>query len=163
MSSRRADDLPDARDFDFLIGQWRVHHRKLRRRLVGDTEWQAFEGMSTAFPILGGAGNVDDNVLYGPDEPYRAVTVRRFDRATRCWSIWWLDDRDGRIDVPVVGRFENGLGCFLADDAFDGRPVKVRFVWSDVSADSARWEQAFSVDGGATWEVNWVMDFERLA
>ena len=159
---------PDARtgsavhDFDFYMGTWRVHHRRLAERLAGNEEWQQFEGTSRAWPILGGAGNIDDNVLELPAGAYRAVSLRSFDPKTGQWAIWWLDGRNpGRLDPPVVGRFENGVGTFIGDDAFNGKPILVRFIWSDITETTCRWEQAFSPDGGETWEVNWVMESTR--
>jgi hypothetical protein len=149
-------------DFDFLIGRWRVAHRRLRLRLAGCTEWEQFAGTSHASALLGGFGNVDDNWLDLPGGPYRAVSLRAFDVATGQWSIWWLDGRrPDHLDTPVRGGFSNGVGHFYADDVLDGRPIRVRFTWSAITADSARWEQAFSPDGGASWETNWVMAFER--
>ena len=91
----------------------------------------------------------------------KAAAFRRFDRETGLWSIWWHDARSSLLDPPVKGRFEDGVGRFFAEDTLDGRPIRVRFVWSDITSDSARWEQAFSPDGGASWEVNWIMTFER--
>ncbi len=152
-------------DFDFLAGSWRVRHRRLKERLARSTEWQEFEGTSAGQLILGGAGNLDDNVLELPSGTYRAATVRSFDPETGQWSIWWLDGRypRGPLDPPMVGRFEDGVGTFFAKDTFNGKPIVVRFIWSNISATTARWEQAFSTDDGATWEVNWEMDFARAA
>lgn len=153
-----------ADDFDFFIGDWRVHHRRLKERLADCREWVEFEGTTTAHKILGGFGNVDDNVLGLPEGPYRAATLRSFDPATGLWSIWWLDGRrPHRLDTPVVGRFEHGTGLFYADDTFDEMPIKVRFTWTLLDADAARWEQAFSADGGNSWETNWTMDFVRIS
>lgn len=149
--------------FDFLAGRWSVAHRRLRRRLVGDTCWEEFAGLCESRPIIGGLGNVDDNILEPPAGAYRAATVRLFDPPTGLWSIRWVDGRAPRLGPPVRGRFENGVGLFLGDDALDGRPVRVRFTWSGITARSARWDQAFSTDGGATWEPNWSMAFERAA
>jgi hypothetical protein len=88
--------------------------------------------------------------------------VRGYDPKAQTWAIWWLDGRDAHtIGPPVIGRFENGVGVFEGDDTFAGRPIKVRFVWSKVTQRSAHWEQAFSPDGGKTWETNWVMDLTR--
>jgi hypothetical protein len=149
-------------DFDFLMGTWNVHHRRLKTRLAGDDTWQTFTGTCIAQPMLGGAGNVDDNVLHHPDGSYRALAVRSFDTATKLWAIWWLDARHPhQLDAPVVGVFEDGVGSFYADDAFNGQPIRVRFQWRDTQTGSPAWEQAFSVDGGNTWEVNWKMRFER--
>jgi hypothetical protein len=153
-------------DFDFLFGRWHVAHRRLRRRLAGCTEWDLFGGSSEARPLLGGLGNVDDNVIELPADmggSYRAATLRAFNPKAGTWSIWWLDGRwPDRIDVPMVGRFDaEGNGLFLADDLFEGRPIRVRFLWLRTRTTSPRWEQAFSADQGASWETNWEMDFKR--
>ena len=150
--------------FAWQEGRWNVRHRKLRERLTGCTDWQEFDGTCAAWPVLGGQGNIEDNALDDPSGAYRAIAVRAFDPAAGLWSIWWLDGRSpANLDVPVRGRFENGIGTFLADDVLEGRPIKIRFRWSGITADSAVWEQAFSADGGESWEVNWVMDFTRTA
>jgi len=151
-------------DFDFIIGRWNVKHRRLKERLAGNHDWVEFEGTCTAQKILGGLGNIDDNTLELPTEPYRAATLRAFDPDSKQWSIWWLDSRKPvHLDPPVVGRFENGVGTFYADDTFNARPIRVRFLWTQVTSGSPRWEQAFSADAGANWETNWTMDFARLA
>ncbi len=155
-------DLSGACDFDFLFGRWNVAHRRLRARLCGDDRWEAFTGTMEAWPMLGGLGNVDDNWLDLPAGAYRAATLRTFDPASGMWSIWWIDGRNPRtLDVPVRGWFEDGTGLFCAEDTHEGRPIRVRFVWSDITAHSAKWSQAFSPDAGETWEVNWEMEFTR--
>jgi hypothetical protein len=156
-------DHSSERDFDFLTGRWRVHHKRLRERLAGNDEWQEFDSTCTAQPILGGQGNLDDNVLNLPAGAYRAISVRAFDARTKCWAIWWLDARHPhRIDAPVVGGFVAGVGTFYADDTLDGRPIRVRYRWTDTQTSSPRWEQAFSPDAGKTWETNWKMAFVRV-
>lgn len=158
------DTLPPGADgFDFLSGDWSVRHRRLDRRLAGCADWMEFTGRTVVERILGGLGNIDDNVLDLPQGPYRAATVRKFDPASGLWSIWWFDARYPGLEPPVQGRFEDGVGTFLGDDVFEGRPIRVRFLWSGITARTARWEQAFSTDGGLTWETNWTMDFERTA
>ena len=154
-------DAPD--DFAFAVGRWNVSHRRLRERLAGCTEWVEFAGEMSTQPVLGGFGNVEDNLLHLPGGSYRAIAVRSYDPRTRQWSIWWLDARaPGRMDVPVVGAFENGIGTFHADDQLDGVPIRIRFLWITTNPDRPRWEQAFSADGGVTWETNWTMDFRRV-
>lgn len=149
-------------DWDWLVGRWRVRHRKLKERLVGSTEWLTFDGRCVNWPILGGYGNVDDNVFDAPDGSYRGVGLRALDPATGQWAIWWLDSRfPDRIDVPVRGGFSDGVGVFLSDDVWKGTPVTVRFRWSEIRERTAIWDQAFSTDGGTTWESNWVMHFTR--
>ena len=150
-------------DFDFLVGSWNVSHRRLQQRLANDTRWEEFRGMCDCRPIIGGLGNIDDNVLELPAGPYRAATLRVFDPAVGLWSIWWVDSRTPRLEPPVCGRFENGIGTFFGDDVLDdGRPVRVRFTWSEIAGHSACWDQALSADG-TTWEHNWTMRFERAA
>jgi hypothetical protein len=149
-------------DFDFLMGRWKLTHHRLRERLVGDTHWEDFAGTCEASHIIGGLGNVDDNLLELPAGTYRAATLRLFNPEAGLWSIWWIDARSAALGTPVHGRFEHGVGTFLGDDTLAGRPIRIRFVWSQITPRSARWEQAFSTDGGESWEMNWRMDFERV-
>ncbi len=149
-------------EFDPMFGVWKVRHRRLASRLAGADDWRDFEGRSETRPILGGAGNVEDNHILMPDGAYRAAAFRSWDAAARRWSIWWLDGRaPGALETPVRGGFEAGLGAFYAEDAFEGRPIRVRFLWRGIGTDAPRWEQAFSTDGGENWETNWTMDFAR--
>lgn len=150
-------------DFDFEFGQWKVRHRRLKERLVGCDDWDEFDGHSETRPVLGGNGNVEDNLLEFPSGPYRAIALRSFDTASQTWAIWWLSAHDPHnLDVPVIGRFDNGVGSFFADETHDGEPVRVRFLWLNTDTSSPRWEQAMSLDGGVTWETNWTMDFRRV-
>ena len=153
---------PAVHDFDFYMGTWAVHHRRLVKRLAGSDDWAEFEGTSTAWPILDGAGNIDDNVLELPDGEYRAISLRTYDPVTTA----------GRSGGSTDGRPPGSTRRWSAaswtasarssrQDTFDGRPILVRFLWSDITATTCRWEQAFSTDGGATWEVNWVMTSTR--
>lgn len=151
-------------DWDWLVGDWTVRHRRLKERLSGSTEWEEFAGASRHWSMLGGFGNTDDNVIEIPSGTYRAMSIRAFDPETRRWAIWWLDARyPTRIEPPVYGGFRNGEGVFEGEDTLRGQPIKVRFVWSQITANSAYWEQAFSPDAGASWEVNWMMWFTRAA
>jgi hypothetical protein len=151
-------------DFDFVIGKWNVAHRRLRERLAGCTTWVEFPGTMETHHVMGGLGNVEDNVLHLPEGTYRAVALRSFSPLENAWAIWWLDGRaPWTLDTPVKGVFRDGVGLFFADETFNGRPIRIRFTWSMVAADHLRWEQAFSPDAGATWETNWTMDFSRAA
>lgn len=155
--------MSSSHDFDFLVGRWSVAHRRLQRRLEDCTQWDEFPGTCDLRLILGGLGNLDDNVLELPAGTYRAATLRVFDPAAALWSIWWIDARQGQIEPPVRGAFVDGVGTFHGDDVWNGRPVRVRFIWSDITETSARWQQAFSADDGETWETNWIMQFTRVA
>jgi hypothetical protein len=152
-----------AADFDFFVGKWTVRHRRLKERLAGSTQWEEFGGNCVMHKLIDGHGNVDDNVIELPGGHYRAVSLRAFDPKTRRWAIWWVDGRDPhRLDPPLVGSFSRGSGTFYADDVFKGQPIRVRYRWSDITATSCHWEQAFSPDDGKTWETNWITDFTRV-
>jgi hypothetical protein len=153
----------DLHDWDFLVGRWSVRHRRLKARLAGSTEWEEFAGTCINWPTLGGKGNVDDNVIELPGGTYCAMGIRALDAQAGQWLIWWLDLRNPTIDPPMRGGFKDGIGIFLADETLNGRPIKVRFRWSQITPTSAQWEQAFSPDGGETWETNWIMDFARAS
>jgi hypothetical protein len=147
-------------DFDFIIGDWRVKHQRLNARLVGCVEWTGFEGRSSTTKILGGFGNLEDNILHFPEGPVRAVAMRSYCSQSGNWSIWWLDGRNpAQLDTPVVGKFAAHRGVFLADDVLDGQAIRVRFIWQAMPGEPPRWEQAFSNDAGETWETNWTMEF----
>lgn len=154
--------MSSAHDFDFLIGEWSVRHRRLKRRLVGDTEWIEFTGPATVRKILNGLGNVDEFRIDLPEGSYTGATLRLYDPDTDQWTITWSDSRYPTLDPPIVGRFESGRGLFQGADTFEGRPIRVRFIWTPRTPDTCTWEQAFSADDGATWETNWTMEFQRL-
>lgn len=145
-----------------MIGDWRVRHRRLNSRLTGCAEWTEFSGLSSTRKILGGFGNVEDNVLFFPNGEVKAAAFRSFDPQSRTWAIWWLDGRSPHhLDTPVVGGFSGPVGTFFSDDILDGRPIRVRFTWNARPGGNPTWEQAFSGDSGVTWETNWTMEFER--
>jgi hypothetical protein len=158
-----ADAVDHAHDFDFLVGKWRVHHTRLNGRLVGSHDWVEFDGTSEMWMTMQGRGTFDDNYIAVPTGPYRAVGIRCYDPATQTWAIWWLDERHPHaIEPPVYGNFKDGIGTFIGDDVNNGKPVLTRFVWSNITANSAHWEQAESPDDGKTWETNWRMDLTRV-
>jgi hypothetical protein len=150
-----------ARDFDFLMGRWDVHNRRLHERLAGCEEWDEFAASSRARPLLDGMGN-EDEFRTDHEGGMIGMSFRFFDPGTKLWSIYWADSRRcGVLDPPVFGSFAHGIGIFEGADTFAGEPIAVRFTWSRVTTGAPRWEQAFSADDGETWETNWVMDFRR--
>jgi hypothetical protein len=147
-------------DFDFLPGFWRVSNRKLVNTLDPECdEWEEFDATSEARAILDGVGNIDHFRADG----YEGFSLRLHDLDEDVWRIWWSSTaRPGRLDPPVEGRFdEDGRARFEGDDVLEGVPIRVGFEWSEITDASARWEQAFSFDGGDTWKTNWIMLLSR--
>jgi hypothetical protein len=157
-------DLPSAaestnQDFDFLTGSWTIANRRLRKILAGSTEWDEFSATSTCARLFDGAANIDE--MFVPARGFSGLSLRLFEPGSGQWSIYWVNSRDGKLEPPVVGGFVDGVGTFYGDDVFEGAPIRVRFTWSHITPTTARWQQAFSVDGEATWETNWIMDLTR--
>ncbi len=151
------------RDFDFYLGRWRVHNRRLKQRFVGSDDWEEYEATDESKPILSGLGSIDDyrTEHFGGD--FRGMAIRFFNPQTRLWSAYWSTNRSGTLDPPVVGGFKDGIGTFFGYDQDGDRAVYVRCLWSEIAAAHVKWEQAFSIDQGKTWETNLVMDMTRLA
>ncbi len=150
-------------DFDFLIGQWKVHHRQLKSHLPHTKTWHEFPGRSEVRKILGGFGVMDENIVFEPRGTYRAVWFRTFDTSANCWSIWWYDGRTpARLAPPVTGKFEDHIGTFFGTCTIDATPVEIRYTWTRQDQ-APRCEQALSVNHGRTWETHWIMDLHRIA
>jgi len=146
--------------FDFEFGNWHVHHRL--KRPTG--EWVEFDGTSSDRGLNDGSANVEENTFHRPTGDTQGIALRTFDKKTGLWAIWWVDSRDphAALDPPVKGRFVDGVGTFYSDGIVNGKPQRTRYIWSHITPTSARWEQALSQDEGATWDTNWVMEFERI-
>jgi hypothetical protein len=159
--SARADgpDRAGAHGFDFLFGEWRVHHRLKR----ANGEWWEFDGTASNRGLMAGASNVEEHIFTKPSGTTYGVALRAYDADQDHWTIWWLDSRamSGPLQAPNVGRFENGVGQFYSEFTDSGKAIRSRLKWSDITATSARWEQAYSYDGGKTWDTNWIMTFAR--
>jgi hypothetical protein len=148
-------------DFDFVFGSWNVHNRFLNGRLRQSTEWLEFDARSDVRPLLDGFGHLDCYSTVRDGEPFEGITLRLFDPATGEWLIHWADSqRAHRLLPPMVGRFTGDVGEFFGGETVDGKDVLCRFLWTR-AAGLPRWEQAFSDDGGTTWETNWIMTFTR--
>ena len=152
-----------SRDFDFEHGSWRTELRRLRSPLSGSNEWVDYQGTSVVRPVMGGRANLVELSVEGPAGRIEGVSLRLYNPTTRQWSLNFASLRSGEMTPPVVGAFSNGRGTFIGRDTWDGRPILVRFVISEVTANSARFEQAFSADEGATLEVNWIAVDTRIA
>lgn len=147
-------------DFEFLYGQWLVQNRRRRQRLNACDDWDDFDSMHKCWPLLDGLGNVDEFVCddCGP----LGASLRIFDPQSRRWTLHWLSSSDCVLQPPLQGAFRDGVGEFYGETRLDGRPTLVRYVWTRRDSESPRCEQAYSNDGGATWETYWIMDFVRL-
>jgi Tol biopolymer transport system component len=143
-------------DFDFLIGKWRLKHRKLKSRLTNSNEWEEFETVVEDFSILEGMGNMDIGHAIIDGKPWEGRTIRLFDPKTKLWRLHWISSSVGVMDPPVVGSFENGIGHFFTKDVFNGKKIIMMFRWDARNKEHAIWSQAFSPDNGKTWEWNWV-------
>ncbi len=149
-------------DFDFLFGSWHVENLRLKHRFQNSDDWETFSAKNIVRPIWNGRGNLEEYQGNASAGPVDGLTVRLFDTKTGKWSLYWSDQQSGRMYPPVVGSFLNGRGEFFGHDRDGGRPVSVRFVWSEMTANSCKWEQAFSLDEGKTWETNWIMRMTRM-
>ena len=153
-----------AHDFDFLIGDWKAHVRRLPERLVGSTDWIAYDGISNHKKILDSNSNFEEFDVRSPAKNLRikAQTLRLYNPESHQWSIYLVDVDKGTIGLPpVVGQFTEGLGEFFDQEVWDGRAILVRYMWRSIPPNAARMEQSFSPDGGKTWEVNWICELTR--
>lgn len=150
-------------DFNFLFGRWHTHYRILRNRLVHDTVWYSCGGDALITPFWSNAGNLEVGTLRCP--PPRgyvdSLTLRTYSQDTHQWSLWWGTKKLGVVPPPQIGHFNaSGIGEFFANDTWKGRPVIVRYQWKTING-LPHFEQAYSTDGGGTWETNWVCDYTR--
>jgi hypothetical protein len=144
-------------DFDFLTGEWRIHHRQPK---AGSAEWLEFDGEATVHGILAGVGSVEE--LRIPARDFSGMGLRLLDVEKKVWSDHWVNAKSGVLTTPgVTGSFENGAGIFVSTDEEAGKPVKYAGIWDRITPTSCRWRQAFSRDGGATWTQTWIMDWRR--
>jgi hypothetical protein len=153
-------------DFDFLVGKWKMHNRRLNKRLEGNNEWTEFDSYDENSKILSDTADAD---TYSTTEMpgmegkrFEGLTLRLFNPKNRLWSLYWVASNVGALDPPVVGSFENGVGHFFAKDTFKRKPIIMMFRWDARNKDRPVWSQAFSPDDGKTWEWNWYNISERI-
>jgi hypothetical protein len=148
-------------DFDFEFGAWKAHLRRLAHPLSGSSTWTESTGTSVVRKVWDGRANLGEFNVDGPAGRIEGLSLRLYNPQSRQWSIYWASSKDGEMTLPLVGGFRDGRGEFFNRDTFDGRPIDVRFVISDITANSFRLEQAFSADDRKTWETNWIATFTR--
>ena len=162
----KASSTSSHSDFDFLLGKWKMYHRRLNKRLENCKEWTEFESTDSNYKILSGTADMD---IYSTTQMpglegklFEGVTLRLFDPKSRLWSLYWVASNVGVLDPPVVGSFENNVGHFFTKDTFNGKNIIVVFRWDVRDKDHPIWSQAFSPDNGKTWEWNWYNVSERI-
>jgi len=148
-------------DFDFNIGAWKVHIARLQHPLTGSTRWVEYEGTSVVRKVWDGRANLLELEADGPAGHIEGMGLRLYNPQSRQWSLNWASSNEGTLNQPMIGEFKNGRGEFFDQEPFNGRAIYVRNSFADITPDSCRFEQAFSDDGGRTWEANWVMTFTR--
>ncbi len=160
--SERTNDRRDGQhDFDFNLGTWKTHVSRLEHPLAGSTTWVEYDGIARVGKVWDGRANLLELEVDGPAGRIEGAGLRLYNAESRQWSLNWVNSRDGVLQEPMIGGFENGRGEFYDSELFDGRLILSRNSFSHITPTSSRFEQAFSADGGKTWETNWVMTFTR--
>lgn len=151
-----------AHDFDFEIGTWKTHLRRLLNPLTGSNTWAEYDGTTVVRKVWGGRANLVELVADGPAGHFEGLSLRLYNPESRQWSLNFANAKSGVMAQPTVGEFKNGRGEFFDQETYNGRAIFVRFVIYDITPNSCRFEQAFSDDGGKTWEVNWIATDARV-
>ena len=149
-------------DFDFEIGTWKIHLKRLLYPLTGSTTWTEFDGTSSTQKVWNGKANLEQFETNGSAGQIEGMTLRLYNPESGQWSLYWATSKTGTLAIPTVGEFRDGVGEFYDHEPINGRMILVRFIWSRITATSAHFEQSFSDDGGKTWEVNWITDQTRV-
>lgn len=150
-------------DFDFEQGTWKIHLKKLVHPLTGSTTWVEFDGTSVTRKVWDGRAQLEEFETDGSAGHVEGLTLRLYNPQSHQWSLYWANSKDGNLGLPTIGEFKHGVGEFFDQEQFNGRAIFVRYVWSQITPNSAHFEQSFSADGGKTWEVNWITDQTRVA
>jgi hypothetical protein len=149
-------------DFDFEFGTWKTHISRLVHPLSGSTTWAEYDGTSVVRKVWDGRANLLELEVSGPAGHIEALSLRLYNPVSRQWSLNFSNRNVGALGQPTVGEFKNRRGEFYDQESLDGRAILVRFVISEIKPDSCHFEQAFSTDGGRTWEVNWIATDTRV-
>ena len=159
-----AEKRDGQRDFDFELGSWKIHLKRLQHPLSGSNSWIEFDGTTVTRKLWNGRSQIEEFEVDSPTGHIEGMTLRLYNPDSHQWSLYWANSKAGVMSGPPnVGEFKNGRGEFYCQDTFNGRLVLVRYVWSDITPNSAHFEQSYSDDGGKTWEVNWITDQTRVA
>ena len=156
LAASPASPADGAHDFDFAFGTWTTRLTRLQRPLTGSKDWVEYSGTTVVRAVWGGRAQLVELDVAGAAGRIEGLSLRLYDPETRRWSLNFANARGGGMAPPTIGAFADGRGEFRSDESLDGRPIQVRFVITRVTTDQYRYEQAFSADGGKSWEVNWI-------
>lgn len=149
-------------DFDFEIGTWKTHLRRLLNPLTGSNTWVEYDGTTVVRKVWQGRANLVELVADGPAGHFEGLSLRLYNPESHQWSLNFANAMSGQMAQPTIGEFRDGRGEFYDQETFNGRAILVRFVIYDITQNSCHFEQAFSDDGGKTWEVNWIATDTRV-
>jgi hypothetical protein len=160
-----AEKRDGQRDFDFELGSWKIHLKRLQNPLSGTAPaWIEFDGTTVTRKLWDGRAEIEEFEVDSASSHIEGMTLRLYNPQTHQWSLYWANSKQGVMGGPPnVGEFKNGRGEFYCQDTYNGRVILVRYVWSDITPNSAHFEQSYSDDGGKTWEVNWITDQTRVS
>ena len=148
-------------DFDFNIGVWHTHIRRLLHPLTGSTDWVDLDGTVRVRKVWNGRAQLEEIDAHGSSGQLEGLTLFLYNTQAHQWGQYFASKAEGVLNQPLIGEFKNGRGEFFDQESFNGRTVFVRFVWSDITPDSHHVEQSFSDDGGKTWEPNFFATLTR--
>jgi hypothetical protein len=149
-------------DIHFELGSWNIHLKRLVNPLSGSSTRVEFDGTTVTRKVWNGRAQIEEFETDGAAGHVEGLTLRLYNPKSRQWSLFWANGKDGILGQPTIGEFKNGVGEFYDQEPLNGRAILVRFIWSRITPNSARFEQSFSEDGGKTWEVNWITDQTRV-
>ena len=166
-SDKAAGGQPAGRDgqhdFDFEIGTWKTKLKRLVSPLSGSKQWAEYEGTTVVTKVWNGKANLVELVADGPAGHFEGLSLRLYNPVSRQWSLNFANIRSGTLVTPTIGEFKNGIGEFYCQDFYNDRAILVRFIITKINENACHFEQAFSEDGGKTWEINWIADDTRIA
>ena len=161
-TSTSSTQRDEEHDFDFELGSWKIHLKRLVHPLADSTTWVEFDGTTVTRKIWNGRAQIEEFHTDGSTGHVEGLTLRLYRPEGRQWYLYWANSKDGVLGLPTIGEFKDGVGDFYDQEPYNGRVILVRYIWSRLTPNSAHFEQSFSDDGGKTWEVNWITDQTRV-
>src|SRR5215470_15230923 len=162
-SGQASSERDGQHDFDFELGSWKIHLKRRLNPMTGSNKWVEFDGTSVTRKVWEGRSQIEEFETDGPTGHIEGLTLRTYNPKTHEWKLYWANSKDGNVVVPQIGKFKDGAGEFYGMDTLNDKSILIRFIWSKTNTDIPHFEQAFSDDGGKTWEVNWITDQTRVS